>query len=333
MNSAREALKQQIKTEVMNDPYYLEQQRYILRDEVLREINDELYDRRPPYNLNASYRNPNLNVSYHNPYNAGIHYRSSNTNPYLNTDYRSPYFSGSYNNNPYLSHSYNSNLYNGNYGHSSTYYQPYDRAIIDSIKSELRAEMVEERAEDLAKMAGYGHIVSDRNINNMINQRYQAIEDVRGQVIKELEAIRKMERQRATTDPRVREIADAIVVQAGNQGVPLDQVIQNIKMNPPNVGMWQRITNVLNQGQRKGFLWGVVAALATYYLVPSARKNIHSVAVRSMEEGMDLMDKARSFMGKDHEDFEPDIDEPVGPPDSNNGQPLTNFNPDFPSKH
>lgn len=183
---------------------------------------------------------------------------------------------------------------------------PYDQAVLDSVKRELLAGLEMRRAARHAEMYGYGNLVSDRSLNNMIEQRYRTLQNLRGDLRKELGALRAIEKQTASTaDPHVKEIARSIVTQAREQGVPLDEVIKSLNGPSGIKENWrQRTFKVLNTGQRKGFLYGIGAAILAAMLYPPARQSLHSVAVRTMEGGMDLADRTRSLVSRAKEGIE-----------------------------
>lgn len=188
----------------------------------------------------------------------------------------------------------------------------YNETIADSIKNELLAEINARRTSQIIQQTGYGKVLSDQRLNRMINDRYRAVDNIRGDLRKELQSIHKMERRNPVTDPYTRSIAEAVAMEAREHGIPLEQVIQSLdgKAAAGN-GLWSRFSNMLNVGQRKGFLWGIGAAAVAFMLWPSARNNLHSVAVRSVEGAMSWTDRARSFMGGAN--HEPGFDGPDGP--------------------
>ncbi len=182
----------------------------------------------------------------------------------------------------------------------------HDRNIIESIKTELLSEMEGMRSARMADTYGYGQILSDRKLNRMIDQRYNSLDNVRSDIRKELDQIRKMESRRSP-NPYIRDIAQSIAMEAREQGVPLEQVMQNLNTNSAGTGLWGRMIGSLNTGQRRGFLYGLGAALLAYLVWPSARNNLHSVAVRSLEEGMSLADRARSFVSRTKDSADPEL--------------------------
>ena len=174
---------------------------------------------------------------------------------------------------------------------------PYHRAIVDSVKGQMLAEIAAERTNHMAQTYGYGQLLSDQNINRAIGRRYRTLDQIRDEVRKELQAVNRLEKHSANTDPQILDIAHTIAWDARQQGVPLEEVIRRLN-HGTGTGWWNSVSAVVNTGQRRGFLYGVGVAAIVALLWPSARHNLHSVAVRSLEEGMSLADRARSFVGR-----------------------------------
>lgn len=272
-----------------------------LTQDVKREILAELQQgnyHRPPYDgyhqsPYSSYPSTLNNLGY----STNAHYSSSQ----------------GYSNPPYLS---NLSYYNDISPHSLNHtYQ----IMKESVKDEILAEIQAQRTQQMAQMYGFDQILSDQKIQNMIEGRYRTLETMKAEIKKELQSIQRMENQR-TADPYVRQVANSLVMEARQQGVPLEQVLQSLdQKSAPGTGIMGRMSSMLNSGQRKGFLYGIGAAVLFNLIWPSARNNLHSVAVRTMEGGMSIANRAKSFMGGHHEtdmnmsfdDFEP---EPHGVP-------------------
>lgn len=185
----------------------------------------------------------------------------------------------------------------------------YDQVIANSVKNELLAEMEAQRTAMHANLHGYGQIVSDRNLNNMIEQRYRTLQEVRNDLKREIEAINSMQNQTTTSDPYVRELAYSIVREARGQGVSMDEVIKRLEGQNATTGNmmsnWrQRMSGMINTGQRRGFLYGIGAAVLAAIIYPSIRRNMHEVAVRTVEGGMGLTDRARTAMSRAKEGME-----------------------------
>lgn len=166
------------------------------------------------------------------------------------------------------------------------------QAVRDSVKNEVLAEI---QMQQLDRM-GLGRTLSDQNIRQMINARYRAVDDMRADIKKELLALQEMEAQRSK-DPQVRQMADVLLEEARRQGIPREQLVRTLdRRNGAGNGTMTRLSEMLNKGQRKGFLGGMGLMLLCHLLMPSTRGKVHSVAVRSMEEGMAMMDRARTFV-------------------------------------
>ncbi len=197
------------------------------------------------------------------------------------------------------------------------------QAVKDSVKNEVLAEI---QMQQLDRM-GLGRTLSDQNIQQMINARYRAVDDMRADIKKELLALQEMEAQRSK-DPQVRQIADVLLEEARRQGIPREQLARTLdRRNGTGSGAMARLSDMLNKGQRKGFLGGMGLMLLCHLLMPSARGKVHSVAVRSMEEGMAMMDRARTFVSSRYrQPPSPDAagDQPppadMGPPPGDNVQ-------------
>lgn len=231
--------------------------------------------------------------------------------PYYSTNPSFPINQG-YTSTPYLN---NLNSFNGSppYPGNNTY-----QIMKESVKNEILAEMQAQQTQQMAQMYGFDRILPDQKIKQIIDGRYRALDNMKTDLKKELQSIQRMENQR-TADPYIRQVANSLVQEARQQGVPLEQVVQSLdQKSAPGTGMMSRISNMLNTGQRRGFLYGIGAAFLFNLIWPSARNNLHSAAVRTMEEGMSLANRAKSFVGG-HNDAEmnmsfDDFDsEPQGP--------------------
>ncbi len=185
------------------------------------------------------------------------------------------------------------------------YPNAYDQAIADSVKEELLREMRARQVTRQAEMHGYGDIVSDRNINKMIRQRHRTLQDIRGDLLKELDAIQAMENGAGSAaDPYIQDVARSIVEEARGRGLSINEVKQKLADNgAAGSGWFQRMFEALGAGQRKGFAYGIGAAVLAAILWPTFRQGLHSVAVQSMEGGMGLADRARSVATHLRDDF------------------------------
>lgn len=188
----------------------------------------------------------------------------------------------------------------------------------ESIKNEVLGEMQTQQTQQMAQMYGFDRLLSDQKLNQIVDGRYRALENMKTDLKKELMSIQRLESQR-TVDPYIRQVANSLVQEARQQGVPLEQVVQSLdQRSTAGAGIMSRMSNMLNTGQRKGFLYGLGAAFLFNLVWPSARNNLHSVAVRTMEEGMSLANRAKSFVGGHHDpDLQMNFDdfdsEPQGP--------------------
>ncbi|HHU76645.1 MAG TPA: hypothetical protein GXZ24_07130 [Firmicutes bacterium] len=170
------------------------------------------------------------------------------------------------------------------------------QAIRDSVKNEILAEIQAQRADQMAQAYGLGNTLSDHRIQQAIDARYRTIDNMKEDIKKELLAMQKIETQRAR-DPHISQIAGTLAEEARRQGIPLEQVMQSLDQKTlKNPGMMGKLTDMINTGQRKGFLFGIGAACLIYLLWPSAKNNLRSVAVRSVEEGMSMVDRAKTFV-------------------------------------
>lgn len=184
----------------------------------------------------------------------------------------------------------------------------YDRTVAESVKRDLLDDLEARRAARYAEMYGYGHLVSDRNLNQMIKHRYGTLRDIKGDLKKELEALRDIENRIVSIqDPQVRELAHSIVMEARRQGLTLDEVLNRVNQQEGiNKSGWrQQISNMWNHGNGKSFLFGAGAAVLVGMLLPAARRNLHEVAVRTVEEGMDLVDKTKNVFNWGQDDGDP----------------------------
>ncbi|MHB1421536.1 MAG: hypothetical protein ACYCX4_18485 [Bacillota bacterium] len=185
------------------------------------------------------------------------------------------------------------------------YYPSNHRALVDSVKNEVIAEMEAYNAAQRAATYGYGNQYTNQNLNKMVDQRYRVIENTKRDLRRELEAIRNIENKTTASNPYVREMAGSIIKEAQEQGMSMDEVIKILNGQGSSKSNWRyRMTDWLSIGQRKGFFYGVGTTLLAAMIFPAVNRNMRSVAVRTLEEGMDLADKARSFVVRAKEGFE-----------------------------
>lgn len=186
------------------------------------------------------------------------------------------------------------------------------QTIKDSVKEEVLAEI---QMQQLDRM-GLGRPLSEQKIQQMVDARYRAVDDLKADIKRELAALQEME-QRRSGDPQISRIAAALAEEARRQGIPHEQLIRSLdSKSGKSGGAMGRLSDVINTGQRKGFLCGVGAMLLCQLLLPSLRGGMHTVAVRSREEGMAMYDRARSFVSGSQQQGPPaDPANPPAPPE------------------
>ena len=205
-------------------------------------------------------------------------------------------------------------------GASNHMYQP----IKESVKNEILAEAEAQQANRMAQVYGLDRTLSDRGLQQMIDSRYRTVDNIKGDVKKELQTLRKMETQRSA-DPYVRDIAGALAGEGQRQGIPLEQLIAGLDQKTnTGPGIKGKFSNMINSGQRKGFLFGVGSVLLFNLIWPMAQNNMRSIAVRSVESGMSMVDKAKNFVGGQNQN--PNQNQ-QGPPAG-----FTNFDPNPPTQ-
>jgi len=172
---------------------------------------------------------------------------------------------------------------------------PTYQTIKDSVKDEVLAQIQMEQGEHMARMHGFDRALSDRRIQQMVDSRHRSIENMKADIRRDLLAIQGMEAAR-NKDPYIRQITNDIVREARYQGVPLQQVTQHLgHQSGLGSGILSPIMEVINKGQRRGLLCGIGMTLLGHHFL--SRGKLRSVAVRSLEEGMSVVDKAKSFVG------------------------------------
>jgi hypothetical protein len=171
------------------------------------------------------------------------------------------------------------------------------QTVKDSVKNEVLTEIEMDRANRIARMYGIDNSLSDRRLQQMIDARYRTIDDMKADIKRELLALRRIDTQRSG-DPYIRQIANALVDESQRRGIPFNQLLDTLdQRNTGGTGLVGRVSDMLNVGQRKGFLCGMGASILFNLIWPFARGNMRSIAVRSLGEGMTMMDKAKSFVG------------------------------------
>lgn len=183
--------------------------------------------------------------------------------------------------------------------------QTYE-SVKDSVKEEVLAEVRAQQAEKIARERGLGGTLSEQRIRQLVDERYRAIDNLKADIKKELQALQEIEARRAK-NPHIRQVAIALAEEAHRQGISSEQLVRNLDQDiGKSSGMMGRVSQAVNTGQRKGFLCGAGTMLLLYLLMPSLRSRMHSVAVRSMEEGMAMVDRAKSFVSNRQQQGSPD---------------------------
>ncbi len=197
--------------------------------------------------------------------------------------------------------SYGSQMYSP---YTATQYQTY-QTIKDSVKNEILAEIQMQQAEKTAQMYGLDRSLSDQRLQQMIDARYRSIDNLKADVKRELTAFQRLESQRSA-DPYVRQIAGVLAEDAQRRGIPFDHLIKSLDQKSMlGNSLTSRLSGMLNTGQRKGFLCGIGTAILLSLLLPTTRSDMRQIAVRSLEEGMSMVDKAKTFVSKDHQQNPP----------------------------
>jgi hypothetical protein len=204
---------------------------------------------------------------------------------------------------------------NNPYATSQTY-----QTVKDSVKNEILAEIQMQQADQIAEMYGLGRSLSDQKIQQMVDSRYRTIDNMKADIKRELLAHQKMETQRSK-DPHLSQIAGILAGEAQRQGIPLERVIQGLgQKGSAGNGTLSRILELLNTGQRKGFLCGIGTSVLFSLLWPLARGNMRPVAARSIEEGISMVGRAKNFICGNYQQKPPsDLAsfDPGPPPDPN----------------
>lgn len=178
-------------------------------------------------------------------------------------------------------------------------------SIKDSVKNEIWAQMEMEQANQLARYHGLDQSLSDRRLEKMVHDRYRTIDSMKADLKKELLALQRMETRRSR-DPQVREIADVLVEESQRRGIPMEHLIAGLdRKSPMGTGMTNRLSGILNSGQRTGFLYGMGTAVLCYLLWPAARNNMRSMALRSIEEGVSMVDQVKNFVSEQYQQSTP----------------------------
>jgi hypothetical protein len=201
-------------------------------------------------------------------------------------------------------------------GYSPAYYGqgsgvPYsrpsavDRVIVENIKNELMAEMeAGQMRRTGTTVDNWRNFLSDRNIDRMIQQHYRNLGALRGDIRRGLESVRDIDnRVNSISDPQVREAVGAIIREAREEGLSLDQVIRRLN-DGTGTGWGRRAGDWFGSSQGRGFLWGIGATVVAAMLFPVTRKGLRNIAVKTMEGTMDMADHAKMAFGRTKEGFE-----------------------------
>jgi hypothetical protein len=190
-------------------------------------------------------------------------------------------------------------------GRGNSYYRSgAERTMASNIKNELLAEIDAANYDRPGAADGWRNMVSERNIDRLINQHYRNLDNLRGDIRQELEAIRDIEkRMNGISDPQVREAVRSVVWEARQEGVPLDEVIKRLNERV-GMGWGQRVGSWFNSSQGRGFLWGIGATVVATMLFPATRNGLRNVAVKMMEGTMNLAEQANTTFGRAKEGFE-----------------------------
>lgn len=187
------------------------------------------------------------------------------------------------------------------------------QTVKDSVKNEVLADIQMQQVDKMAQLYGLDRSLSDHKISQMVDARYRTIDNLKSDLKNELLAVQRLDAQR-TSDPYIREIANVLLEEARRQQVPLEQLTQSLdRKTAGGTNVMGKVSTIINTGQRKGFLYGVGAMLLLHLLRPS---KLQSVVVRSMEEGMAMVDRAKSFVSS-HQNPSPAFEPPAPQPEGN----------------
>ncbi len=106
-------------------------------------------------------------------------------------------------------------------------------------------------------------------------------------------------------DPYIQDMARSVVAEARRQGVSINEVRQKLSgSDAAGPGWFQSLSGALGAEQRRGFFYGIGAVVLAAMIWPFARQSFRSLAVQSMEGGMELADRARSVVCRAREEIE-----------------------------
>lgn len=171
------------------------------------------------------------------------------------------------------------------------------QTVKDSVKNEVLTEIQKQQLDNMARVYGLDRSLSDQRIQQMIDTRFRTIDNLKADLKKELLALQAKETAQ-TGDPYTRQIATTLAEEARRQGLSKEQLMQSLEQNiSKSTGPMGRLLEMLNTGQRRGFLGGIGMMLLCHHVIlPLLRGNMRSVAVRSMEEGIAMVDRAKSLV-------------------------------------
>lgn len=173
--------------------------------------------------------------------------------------------------------------------------------IKNSVKNEILNEINMQQTDQLAQAYGLNRSLSDQRVQRMIDNRYRSIDDLKGDIKRDILAFQRMEAQRSR-NPYTRQAANTLIDEAQRRGMPLEQLVQGLDQRTgARSGIMARLSDMLNAGQRKGFLSGVAMMILCNMLFPSIKNDMQSVAVRSVEEGMSMVERAKTFISGHHQ--------------------------------
>lgn len=186
------------------------------------------------------------------------------------------------------------------------------QTVKNSVKNEVLAEIQRQQLDKTAQLYGLDRSLSDQRIQQLVDARLRTVDNLRTDIKKELLALQTGETLPAG-DPHTRQIAATLAEEARRQGISREQLVQTLEQKNTNGnGLSGRILEMLNTGQSKGFLSGIGATLLCQFVIlPLLRGNMRSVAVRSMEEGMAIVDRAKNLVSGQQQQGTPQQPPPV----------------------
>lgn len=165
---------------------------------------------------------------------------------------------------------------------SDTMYQDY--LLKESLKEQIIAQLLAQR------------------INLPSNGYQRALEETTRELLQEINRLQWIQEKAGDGyNPRVRGGDTAFVSQLNGTG-RLEDVIKTLDTKTRSkIQGW---LNMLDNGQGKGFLYGLGMAALLGILLPSNGHKIQSMVFNTAHEGMSLLERARSMVAKVKEEFE-----------------------------